>query len=99
MRNKQRQILREAPTVVHRSHTPVGLDNPDWAIVFEQTKRLYLVRGETKGCLDVHQRRHDENVKIECVQRHFKAIGRLTTQSSQAWSLRRSSRYQEAAQS
>ena len=53
--------------------TPIGPYNPDWAIVFEQTKRLYLVR-ETKGSLEAEQRRHEENVKIECAQRHFKAI-------------------------
>jgi type III restriction enzyme len=53
--------------------TPLGPYNPDWAIVFEQTKRLYLVR-ETKGSLEAEQRRHEENVKIECAQRHFKAI-------------------------
>jgi len=53
--------------------TPLGPYNPDWAIVFEQVKRLYLVR-ETKGSLKAEQRRHDENVKIECAQRHFKAI-------------------------
>jgi type III restriction enzyme len=53
--------------------TPIGPYNPDWAIVFEQTKRLYLVR-ETKGSLEAEQRRHEENVKIDCAQRHFKAI-------------------------
>ena len=53
--------------------TPLGLYNPDWAIVFEDTHRVYLVR-ETKGTLDADQRRHDENVKIECARRHFAAI-------------------------
>jgi type III restriction enzyme len=53
--------------------TPLGPYNPDWAIVFEDTKRLYLVR-ETKGSLEAEQRRHEENVKIECAQRHFDAI-------------------------
>jgi type III restriction enzyme len=53
--------------------TPLGPYSPDWAIVFEQTKRLYLVR-ETKGTLEAEQRRHEENVKIECAQRHFAAI-------------------------
>jgi type III restriction enzyme len=54
--------------------TPLGTYNPDWAIYFEGAKQhLYLVR-ETKGCLDATQRRHDENVKIECAQRHFRAI-------------------------
>lgn len=53
--------------------TPLGPYNPDWAIVFEQTRRLYLVR-ETKGTLEAEQRRHEENVKIECAQRHFQSI-------------------------
>lgn len=53
--------------------TPLGPYNPDWAIVFEDTKRVYLVR-ETKGTLDAEQRRPEENVKIECAQRHFNAI-------------------------
>lgn len=53
--------------------TPLGPYNPDWAIVFEETERLYLVR-ETKGTLDADQRRHTENVKIKCARRHFRAI-------------------------
>ncbi len=53
--------------------TPIGPYNPDWAIVFEGNERVYLVR-ETKGSLDPDQRRHEENVKIECAGRHFTAI-------------------------
>lgn len=53
--------------------TPLGPYNPDWAIVFEDTHRVYLVR-ETKGTLDDDKRRHEENVKIECARRHFSAI-------------------------
>jgi type III restriction enzyme len=53
--------------------TPVVPYNPDWAIVFEQSKWSYLVR-ETQGNLKAEQRRHDEDVKVECAQRHFKAI-------------------------
>ncbi len=53
--------------------TPLGPYNPDWAIVFEDTQRVYLVR-ETKGTLDDDKRRHEENVKIECARRHFEAI-------------------------
>ena len=55
-------------------NTPIGLYNPDWAIVFEDTDRVYLVR-ETKGSLEADKRRHDENVKIECAELHFAAIG------------------------
>lgn len=54
--------------------TPIGPYNPDWAVVFDKTERVYLVR-ETKGSLDPDQRRHDENVKIDCARRHFDAIG------------------------
>lgn len=54
--------------------TPIGTYNPDWAIVFDDTERVYLVR-ETKGTLDADQRRHEENVKIDCARRHFAAIG------------------------
>ncbi|MHB8186439.1 MAG: restriction endonuclease, partial [Dermatophilaceae bacterium] len=53
--------------------TPVGTYNPDWAIVFDDVQRVYLVR-ETKSTLDADQRRHDENVKINCAHRHFEAI-------------------------
>ena len=53
--------------------TPIGPYNLDWAVVFEDTERVYLVR-ETKGSLDPDQRRHDENVKIECARRHFDSI-------------------------
>ena len=53
--------------------TPLGPYNPDWAIVFEDSHRVYLVR-ETKGTLDDDKRRHEENVKIECARRHFAAI-------------------------
>ena len=54
--------------------TPLGPYNPDWAIVFEGKQRVYLVR-ETKGTQDADKRRHEENVKIDCAKRHFKAIG------------------------
>ena len=54
--------------------TPIGPYNPDWALVFEGTHHVYLVR-ETKGSLDPRERRHDENVKIECAHMHFKSIG------------------------
>jgi type III restriction enzyme len=53
--------------------TPLGPYNPDWAIVFEDSHRVYLVR-ETKGTLDDDKRRNEENIKIECARRHFDAI-------------------------
>ncbi|MCL6104848.1 MAG: DEAD/DEAH box helicase family protein [Actinobacteria bacterium] len=53
--------------------TPVGSYNPDWAIVFEQDARIYLVR-ETKSTLVAGERRREENIKINCGRRHFEAI-------------------------
>lgn len=54
--------------------TPIGPYNPDWAIVFDDTERVYLVR-ETKGSLDPGELRRSEETKIECARRHFDAIG------------------------
>ncbi|WP_420617743.1 DEAD/DEAH box helicase family protein [Candidatus Poriferisocius sp.] len=54
--------------------TPVGPYNPDWAIMLESEAKLYLVR-ETKGSLDAVERREVENIKIDCAEKHFKAIG------------------------
>ena len=56
-----------------RVDTPVGPYNPDWAIMFENGQKLYLVR-ETKGSSDSDQRREAENMKIACAERHFAAI-------------------------
>ena len=54
--------------------TPVGPYNPDWAIMLESEAKLYLVR-ETKGSLDASERREVENIKINCAEKHFEAIG------------------------
>jgi type III restriction enzyme len=54
--------------------TPVGPYNPDWAIVFEKSSRVYLVC-ETKSTLNATKRRQDENDKILCGEKHFAAIG------------------------
>ena len=56
-----------------RVDTPVGSYNPDWAIMFENGQKLYLVR-EMKGTPDSDQLRAVENVKIACAQRHFATI-------------------------
>ncbi len=58
-------------------NTPVGLYNPDWAIVFEEGvfKHIYFV-AETKGApgyLQGHLR-GVEDAKIECARRHFASI-------------------------
>lgn len=53
--------------------TPLGGYNPDWAVVWEEDKRVYLVR-ETKSTLDPGKRRPDENSKIKCAEKHFDEI-------------------------
>lgn len=54
--------------------TPIGPYNPDWAIVFGDSERVYLVR-ETKGSVDPEEIRGREETKIRCAKRHFAAIG------------------------
>ena len=54
--------------------TPLGSYNPDWAVVVEDTHKLYLVR-ETKSTLDRDKRRESENKKVDCGKAHFKALG------------------------
>ena len=53
--------------------TPIGDYNPDWAFVFGEDDEVYLVR-ETKSTKDERKRRVQENEKIKCGERHFKAI-------------------------
>jgi len=57
-----------------RVATPLGDYNPDWAVVVEDTHKLYLVR-ETKSTLDRDKRRESENKKVDCGKAHFKALG------------------------
>lgn len=54
--------------------TPLGDYNPDWAVVVENDKKLYLVR-ETKSTLDRDKRRESENKKVDCGKAHFTALG------------------------
>lgn len=54
--------------------TPIGPYNPDWAIVFEDSQRVYLVR-ETKGSAEEDELRGREETKIRCARQHFDAIG------------------------
>ncbi len=54
--------------------TPLGDYNPDWAVVVDDTQKLYLVR-ETKSTLDRDKRRSIENKKVDCGNAHFKALG------------------------
>ena len=57
-----------------RSDTPLGTYNPDWAILTEREKKLYMVR-ETKNTTDNDERRESENKKIQCGGKHFDTIG------------------------
>tara|TARA_R110001599_G_scaffold348751_1_gene576302 strand:- start:8517 stop:11480 length:2964 start_codon:yes stop_codon:yes gene_type:complete len=54
--------------------TPVGDYNPDWAVVLEEDRKVYLIR-ETKTTHDSDKRRLDENLKILCGEAHFEALG------------------------
>ncbi|HOP81031.1 MAG TPA: DEAD/DEAH box helicase, partial [Armatimonadota bacterium] len=54
--------------------TPLGIYNPDWAIVKENDKKLYLVR-ETKGTSDYLNLRESEWQKIQCGKKHFDELG------------------------
>ncbi len=54
--------------------TPLGNYNPDWAVVTENDKKLYLVR-ETKSTHDRDKRRETENRKVDCGRAHFAALG------------------------
>ncbi|WP_018405280.1 restriction endonuclease [Marinobacter gelidimuriae] len=56
--------------------TPVGDYNPDWAVVLDGDKKVYLIR-ETKTTHDSDKRRLEENLKILCGEAHFKALGKV----------------------
>ncbi|MDD3927012.1 MAG: DEAD/DEAH box helicase family protein [bacterium] len=53
--------------------SPLGDYNPDWAVVLEDSGKLYLVR-ESKSTHKRDQRRDTENSKVDCGQAHFKAL-------------------------
>jgi len=54
--------------------TPVGQYNPDWAILKQNGKIVYMIR-ETKGTKDALGLRLGESEKIACGEKHFEAIG------------------------
>lgn len=54
--------------------TPVGTYNPDWAILKENGKIVYMIR-ETKATKEQLQLRLPEVDKIKCGRQHFLAIG------------------------
>ena len=55
--------------------TPIGSYNPDWAVVFENDRRIYFV-AETKDtgtpAADLDRLRPDERQKIRCGMAHFR---------------------------
>ena len=56
--------------------TPIGNYNPDWAVMFEDEnneEKMYFVV-ETKGNTDYAGLRPDEQARIDCGKKHFKAI-------------------------
>lgn len=54
--------------------TPIGSYNPDWAIVKEDDRKVYLVR-ETKSNKDPLKMRGSEWAKIQCGIAHFGELG------------------------
>ena len=54
--------------------TPIGNYNPDWAVVFENDKKIYFV-AETKDTgasqVDISKLGGDEQLKIKCGKAHF----------------------------
>lgn len=57
--------------------TPIGNYNPDWALVFEDEKKVYFV-AETKDTgtpqIDLSKLSGDEQMKIKCGKAHFSEL-------------------------
>ncbi|MBG0783071.1 MAG: DEAD/DEAH box helicase family protein [Bacteroidales bacterium] len=60
--------------------TPIGNYNPDWALVFEDDKKIYFV-AETKDTgtpqVDLSKLSGDEQMKIKCGKAHFNEFSDL----------------------
>ncbi len=60
--------------------TPIGTYNPDWALVFEDDKKIYFV-AETKDTgtaqVDLSKLSADEQMKIKCGKAHFNEFADL----------------------
>lgn len=60
--------------------TPIGSYNPDWALVFEDEKKIYFV-AETKETgnlqVDISKLSGDEQMKIKCGKAHFNEFHNL----------------------
>jgi type III restriction enzyme len=54
--------------------TPVGEYNPDWAILKDDGRAVYMVR-ETKATRDFMKLRTSEADKVRCGKKHFEALG------------------------
>lgn len=67
--------------------TPIGSYNPDWVVYIDKdgTEKLYFVI-ETKGNTNINQLRLQEQVKIKCGKKHFKAVGDIDMDSAKDWS-------------
>lgn len=52
--------------------TPIGKYHPDWALVYENDKKVYFV-AETKGTNDINDPSlsNEERYKIKCGKKHF----------------------------
>ena len=63
--------------------TPIGNYNPDWAVIFEDDRRIYFV-AETKDTgtptVDMSKLRADEQAKIKCGAAHFRLFPDLDYQ-------------------
>lgn len=63
--------------------TPIGNYNPDWAVVFEDDRRIYFV-AETKDTgtlnVDLYKLRPEEQAHIKCGKAHFKLFPDLDYQ-------------------
>ncbi len=63
--------------------TPIGNYNPDWAVVFENDRRIYFV-AETKDTgtptVDTSKLRLGEQAKIKCGAAHFRLFPDLDYQ-------------------
>lgn len=60
--------------------TPVGTYNPDWAVVFQDDKKVYFV-AETKDAgtteVDLHKLSGDQQLKNKCGKAHFNEFDNL----------------------
>ncbi len=60
--------------------TPIGNYNPDWALVFEDDKKIYFV-AETKDTgtpeVDLSKLNGDDQLKIKCGEAHFKEFDKM----------------------